>query len=117
MIWMNVVALDKIVAWLCAIYLSLLIGFGNYDMFIILQMILNCRSFQRTSNNSSEGELEASQVKDTIAKERVFEEYKENGRSTLRDEDHLGHENYSKMKNSMTILPKKARGLRHTLVM
>ena len=27
-----------------------------------------------------------------IAKERALEEYKENGRSTSRDEDNLGHE-------------------------
>ena len=89
---MNVVALAKIVAWLCDIYLSLLICFGNYDMFIIMQMNLTCRSFQRTSNDSSEEEHEASRVKDTIVKERASEEYKENGRSTLIDEDHIGHE-------------------------
>ena len=67
---MNVVALDKIIAWLCDIYLSLLICFGNYDMFLIKQLNLTCRSFQRTSNDSSEEEPEASQVKDTIEKER-----------------------------------------------
>ena len=58
--------------------------------------------FRRTSDDSSvrrynpisihEDELEAYQVKDTIAKEKSSEEYKENGRSTTRDEDHLEHE-------------------------
>ena len=76
---MNVVALAKIVAWLCDIYLSLLICFGNYDMFLIMQMNLTCRSCQRTSNDSSEEEPEASWVKDTIAKEKASEEYNENG--------------------------------------
>ena len=93
MIWMNVVALAKIVAWLCDIYLSLLICFGNYYMFLIMQMNLTYRTFQRTSNDSSEEEPEASRVKDTMAKERASEEYKENGRSTSRDEEQLGHEN------------------------
>ena len=60
-------------------------------MFLIMQMNLTCRSFQRTSNDNSEEEPEASWVKDT-AKERASKEYKENGRSTSRDEDHLGHE-------------------------
>ena len=80
---MNVVAMAKIVAYL-------LICFGNYDMFLIMQMNLTCRLFQRTSNDSSKEEPKASRVKDTMAKERASEEYKENGRSTLRDEDHLG---------------------------
>ena len=84
---MNVVALDKIVAWLCDIYFSLLICFGNYDMFLIRKINLTCRSFQITSNDSSEEEPEASQVKDTMVKERASEEYKENGRSTSRDEE------------------------------
>ena len=88
---MNVVALAKIVAWICDIYLSVLIWFRNYDMFLIMQLNLTCRSFQRTSNDSSEEEPEDSWVKDTIAKERASEEYKENGRSTSRDEDHLRH--------------------------
>ena len=57
-----------------------------------MKIKLTCRSFQRTSNDSSKKEPEASQVKDTMAKERASEEYKENGRSTLRDEDHLGYE-------------------------
>ena len=92
MIWMNVVALAKIVAWLCDIYLSLLICFGNYDMFLIMQINLTFRSFQRTSNDISKEEPKASWVKDTIAKERASKEYKENGRSTSRDEDQLGHE-------------------------
>ena len=61
-------------------------------MFLIMQMNLNCKSFQRTSNDSAEEEPEASQVKDTMVKEITSEEYKENGGSTLRDEDHLGHE-------------------------
>ena len=91
MIWMNVVALDKIVTWLCDIYLSLLIFFGNYDMFLIMKMNLTCRSFQKTSNDSSEEEHEDSRVKDTIEKERASEEYKENSRSTLIDVDHLGN--------------------------
>ena len=62
MIWMNVVALDKIV------------------------------TLQRISNDSSKEEPEASRVKDIVTKERDSEEYKENGRSTSRDEYHLGHE-------------------------
>ena len=73
MIWMNVVASAKIVAWLCDIYLSLLICFGNYDMFLIMEMNLTCRSFQRTSDDSLEEEPEASRVKDTMAKERDSE--------------------------------------------
>ena len=89
---MNVVALAKIVAWLCDIYLSLLICFGNYDMFLIMQMNLTCRSFQRTSNNSSEEELEASWVKETMTKERTSKWYKENGIYTSRDEYHLRHD-------------------------
>ena len=86
---MNAVALAKTVTWLRDIYLSLLICFGNFDMFLIMRMNLTCRLCQRTGNNSSKEELEASQVKDTIVKERVSKEYKVNGRSTLRDEDHL----------------------------
>ena len=65
---MNVVALAKIVGWIREIYLSLLICFGNYDMFLIMQMNLTCRSFQRTSNDSAEEEPEASRVKDTTTK-------------------------------------------------
>ena len=89
---MNFVVLAKIVALLCDIYLSLLICFRNHEMFLIMQLNLTCRSFQRTSNDNLEEEPEASQVRDTVAKERTSEEYKENGRSTSRDEDHLGHE-------------------------
>ena len=74
---MNVVALAKIVACLCEIYLSLLICFGNYDKFLIMQLNLTCRSFQRTSNDGSEEEPKASRVKDTIVKERASEDYKE----------------------------------------
>ena len=59
MIWMNVVELDKIVAWLCDIYFPILICFGNYDMFLIMKMNLTCISFQRTSNEISEEEPEA----------------------------------------------------------
>ena len=114
---MNVVALAKIVTCLCDICLSLLICFGNYDMFLIMQMNLTCRSFWRTSNDSLEEEPEAPKFRDIVMKERASEEYKENGRSISRDEDHLGHEKSSKMKNSMMRLPKKERGLRHTLVM
>ena len=78
-----------------------------YEMFLTIQLIhLTCRKdrvqsptrkegwdlFQRTSNDSSrftpirihEEEPEASQVKDTIAKERGSEEYKDNGKSTLK---------------------------------
>ena len=65
--------MDECCAWLCDIYLSLLICFGNYDMFLIMKMNLTCRSFQRTSNNSLEEEPEASQAKDTITKERDSE--------------------------------------------
>ena len=61
-------------------------------MFVIMQMNLTCISFQRTSNNSSEEEPKDFRVKDTIAKERSSEEYKENGRSTSRAQDHIGHE-------------------------
>ena len=114
---MTVVASAKIVAWLCDIYFSVLICFGNYEMFLIMQLNLTCRSFRRTSNDISEEEPEASRVKDTVAKERASEEYKENGISTSRDEDHLGHEKQSKMKNSMTRLPNKSIGLRNTPVM
>ena len=70
---MNVVALAKIVAWICDIYFSLLICFGNYDVFLIMQLKLNCRSFQSTSNDNSEEEPEASRVKDTMEKERASE--------------------------------------------
>ena len=59
MIRMNVVALDRKVACLCDIYLSLLIFFGNYDMFLIMQMNLTCRSCQRKINDSLEEEPEA----------------------------------------------------------
>ena len=56
--------------------------------------------YRRTSDDSSiftpisihEEELESSWVKDTMEKERASEEYEENGISTSRDEDHLGHE-------------------------
>ena len=88
-------------------YLSILICFGNYETFLIMQINLTCISFQRTSNDSSEEELEDSWVRDTMRKERASEESKENGRSTSKDEYHLGHEKSSKMKNSMTRLPKK----------
>ena len=87
---MNVVALSKIVTWLCDIYLSLLICFGNYDMFLSMRMNLTCRSCQRTSNDSSP---KASRVKDTMEKERDSKDSKENSRSTSIDEEHLGHEN------------------------
>ena len=89
---MNVVALAKTYAWLCDIYLSLLICFVNYNMFLIMKINLTCRSYQRTSNDNSEEEHEASRVKDAMAKERASAEYKENGRSTSRDENHVGHE-------------------------
>ena len=79
---MNVATLDKIVAWLCDIYLSLLICFGNYDIFQIMQLKVTCKSFQRTSNDSSEEEREAPRVRDTVEKERASEEDKEKGRST-----------------------------------
>ena len=51
-----------------------------------MQLNLTCRSFWRTSNDNSEEEPEAS-----MEKERDSEEYKENGRSTSRDEDHIGN--------------------------
>ena len=86
---MNVVALAKIVA--LANLVSILICFVNYEMFLIMQLNLTCGSFQITSNDSSKEELESSRVKDTMAKERASEEYKENGRFTSRDEDHLRH--------------------------
>ena len=62
-------SLDKIVAWLCDIYFSLLICFGNYEMFLIMQLNLTCRSFQKISNDSLEEEPEASWFKDTMGKE------------------------------------------------
>ena len=62
-------------------------------MFLIMQLNLNCRSFLRTSSDSAEEEPEAPRVRDTMEKERDSEEYKENGRSTSRDEEQLGHEN------------------------
>ena len=114
---MNVVALAKIVAWLCDIYLSLLICFGNYEMFLIMQLDLTCRSFRRTSNDSSEEEPEALRVRYTMSKERDSEEYKENGRSTMRNEDYIGHKRSSKIKKSMAELPKKVICLGHTPVM
>ena len=64
--------------------------FGNYEMFINMQLKLTCRSFRRTSNDSSE-EQPKLPGSDTVAKERASEEYKENDRSTSRDEYHLGH--------------------------
>ena len=82
MIGMNVVTLAKIVTCLCDRYLSLFICFGNYDMFLIMKMNLTCTSFQRTSNDSSKEEPEASRVRDTVVKERDSEEYKENDRYT-----------------------------------
>ena len=57
-----------------------------------MQLNLTCRSFRRTSNDSLEEEPEAFRVRDTMAKERDLEEYKENDRSTSRDEDHLGND-------------------------
>ena len=84
-------------------------------MFLIMQLNLTCRSFQRTSNDSSKEQPKLPRS-ETVAKERASEEYKENDRSTLRDEYHLGNEKSSKMKNSMMIFPNKERGLRHTLV-
>ena len=83
-------------------------------MFLIIQLNLTCISFRRTSNDGSKEEPEAFRGEDTVAKERASEEYKDNGRSTSRDEDHIGHEKSSNMKNSMMRLPKKARGLEHT---
>ena len=47
-----------------------------------MQLNLTCRSFQRTSNDSSKEELEASRVKDTMAKERASGEYKDNYRNS-----------------------------------
>ena len=61
-------------------------------MFLIMKMNLTCRSFQIMSDDSSEEEPKASLVRNTVVKERASEEYKENSRSTSRDEDHLGHE-------------------------
>ena len=56
-------------------------------MVLIMQMNLTCRSFQRTSNDSSEEEPEASRVKDTIQKERASEDYKENEPSSYEEVD------------------------------
>ena len=73
---MNVVALAKIVTWLCDIYLSLLICFVNYEMFLIMQLNLTCRSFRRTSNDSLEEEPKDSQVKNTVAKKELHKNIK-----------------------------------------
>ena len=86
-------------------------------MFLIIQLNLTFRSFRRTSKENSKEEHEALRVRYTMSKERDSEEYKENGRSTMRNEDHIGHKRSSKIKNSMTGLPKKVRGLGHTPVM
>ena len=56
-------------------------------MFLIMQPNFTCRSFRITSNGISKEEPEAPQVRDTMEKDRASEEYKENGRSTSRDED------------------------------
>ena len=61
-------------------------------MFLIIQMNLTCISIEIISNDSLEEEPKAFWVKDTMAKGRASKEYIENGRSTSRDEDHLGHE-------------------------
>ena len=82
-----------------------------------MQLKLTCRSFQRTSNDILEEESKSPQVSVTVVKERSSKEYIENFRSTSRDEDHLGHEKSSNMKNCMMRLPKKVRGLKHTPVM
>ena len=50
-------------------------------------------------------ELEAPRVRDTMTKERDLE----SGRSTSRDEYHLGNERYSKMMKSMTGLPDQSK--------
>ena len=63
---MNVVALAKIVA--LANLVSLLICFVNYEMFLIMQLNLTCRSFRITSNDSSEEEPKATWVRDIIRK-------------------------------------------------
>ena len=55
--------------------------------------------------HSNKHESEAPRVRDTMTKERASE----SGRSTLRDEDHLGHERYSKMKKSMTGLTNQSK--------
>ena len=99
---------------MCDIYLSLLICFGNYEMFLIMQLNLTCRSFRRTSNNSSEEELEAPWVRDTVTKERALEEDEEKGRATSINEYHIGHKISSKIKKSMTRIPKKVISLGHT---
>ena len=77
---------------------------------------MTCRSFRRTSNDSLEEEPEAPWVRDIVVKEKASEEYKKNGRSTSRDEEHIGNEKSSNMNNNMTRLPKKVIGLRHTQV-
>ena len=72
-------------------------------MFLMIQLVhLTCRKdrvqsptrkegwdlFQRICDDSSEEEPEDSWVKDTIAKERYSEEYKENGRwIIIQDEE------------------------------
>ena len=50
-------------------------------------MNLTCISFQRTRNDNSKEEPEASRVKDTIVKERVSKEYKENEPSNYEQVD------------------------------
>ena len=67
-----------------------------YEMFLTIQLMhLTCRK-NRDMNQEA-----------FIVKERASEEYKENDRSTSRNEDHLGHVKSSKMKNNMMILSKK----------
>ena len=46
---------DKIVAWLCDIYLSLLICFGNYGMILIKQLDLSCKKDCVQSPTRKEG--------------------------------------------------------------
>ena len=98
---MNGVSLDKIVAWLCDIYLYALEFvtincFGNNEMFLIMQLNLTCRKdrvqsptrkegwdlFRRTSDDESparrftptnihEEEPEVLRVGDTVVEERA----------------------------------------------
>ena len=46
-------------------------------MFLVMQLNLTCRSFQRTSDDNLEEEFESPQVRDTMVEERASEEYKE----------------------------------------
>ena len=81
----------------------------TYEMFLIIQLVhLTCRKdcvqsltrkegwdfLRRTSDDSSRFtpiSIHEDEHEVFIAKQKASEEYKENGRLTSRDKDHLGH--------------------------